>query len=310
MQRIRDTANAIVTNAPDIVLTIDAPGFATNVIKHVKKIPAGRKLIARGMRFHHFVAPQVWAWHPKRAKKYAATFDKLYAFFDFEVPYFTKYGLDTIAVGHPIGDDLIGKYDTHKKTSEKIITIIPGSRLSEVRRILPLMHKTIEMLGRCGYNGYRFVIPTVETTDAYIRAQVATWKNKPDIIPAANRYDIYAKTYIAIAASGTVSAELAMMHIPAIIVYKMNCITTWIVSKIINVKWVSLVNILTNYGVYPEFLGPNARVDKIIEQFGQLTIPSVRNKMINRLQNADKLWQPNPNGAIATVVNDIQKTIK
>ena len=98
-QRINQTVREIIKYAPDVVLTIDSPGFARSVIKKLRKGAAGRDLIAAGLRFHHVVAPQVWAWRPRRARKYARVFDKLYAFFDFEVPYFTKYGLDTVAVG-------------------------------------------------------------------------------------------------------------------------------------------------------------------------------------------------------------------
>ena len=109
-RRIRQTVDEIIRVRPDIVLTIDSPGFARSVIRGLRRSAAGRALIDGGLRFHHVVAPQVWAWRPGRAKKYARTFDKLYAFFDFEVPYFTKFGLDTVAVGHPIADGIIGKY--------------------------------------------------------------------------------------------------------------------------------------------------------------------------------------------------------
>ena len=103
-RRINQTVDAIIEMRPDIVLTIDSPGFARSVIKKLRKMPAGRALIADGLKFHHVVAPQVWAWRAGRAKKYAQTFDKLYAFFDFEVPYFTKYGLNTVADGHTIAE--------------------------------------------------------------------------------------------------------------------------------------------------------------------------------------------------------------
>ena len=91
MARIRQAVDAILDSRPDVVLTIDSPGFAKSVIKQIRKSEAGRELIENGLRFHHVVAPQVWAWRSKRARKYARMFDKLYAFFDFEVPYFTKY---------------------------------------------------------------------------------------------------------------------------------------------------------------------------------------------------------------------------
>lgn len=291
MTRIKQTVDAIIATQPDVVLTIDSPGFAKSVIKKLRNMPAGQNLIKQGMRFHHVVAPQVWAWRPKRAKKYAKLFDKLYAFFDFELPYFTKYGLDTVAVGHPIAEGLIGRKVQHKiKDDKKIITLVPGSRMSEVKRLLPLMRDVADTLSRNGYVGYQFVIPTVETTRDYVRAQVAKWRVKPMIVDADARYDIYLQTYIAIVASGTVSAELAMLHVPTIVVYKMNKVTTWLIKQFIRVRWVSLVNILLNRGVYPEFLGPDATLENVLGAVQQLTIPSVRNKMISDLKSADELW--------------------
>lgn len=289
--RIHETADAIIKEKPDIVLTIDAPGFAKSVIKEIKKRADGQRLISAGLHFHHVVAPQVWAWREGRAKKYAQTFDKLYAFFDFEVPYFTQHGLDTVAVGHPVADGLINKKTKKTKNSnEKIITLIPGSRMSEVKKLMPIFKEVAERLIAAGYLGYKFFIPTVETTEEYIKSCIKNWKVKPDLVSADKRYDVYAKTYIAVAASGTVSAELAMLHIPTVVVYKMNAITTWIGRLLIKVNWVSLVNILLNRPVLPEFLGSDATAENILCAVQQLSIPSVRNKMISELKSADELW--------------------
>ncbi|MDE5615465.1 MAG: lipid-A-disaccharide synthase [Alphaproteobacteria bacterium] len=310
-RRIRQTVNEIIRIRPSVVLTIDSPGFARSVIKELRKSAAGRELIAGGLKFHHVVAPQVWAWRPGRAKKYARTFDKLYAFFDFEVPYFTKFGLDTVAVGHPIADGIIGKYNRSKKVAndEKVITFIPGSRMSEVRRLMPLMRQVAGIISRSGYRGYKFAIPTVETTSAYVAAETAKWNIPVELVSSSNRYDLYSRTYIAIAASGTVSAELAMMHVPAIIVYKMNPVTTWLVRQVINVRWVSLVNILLKRGVYPEFLGSAARAECVMDAFGQLTIPSVRERMIADLKSADKLWRRDIGGAAGIIAVGIRNAI-
>ena len=305
-QRINQTVNQIISEKPDIVLTIDAPGFAKSVIKKLRKTPMGQELIKNGLRFHHVVAPQVWAWRAGRAKKYAETFDKLYAFFEFEVPYFTQHGLDTVAVGHPIANALVGK-KRKKNSSDKIITLIPGSRMSEVKRLLPLMRDVMDMLCRNGYTGYKFVIPVVETTANYIQNEIKNWRYKPELVPARDRYDLFGKTYIAIAASGTVSAELAMLHVPAIIVYKMNPITTWIGKQIIRVNWISLVNILLNRGVYPEILGGNATAENILNAFQQLTIPSNRDKMITDLCAADKLWLPHQEDAAKIIAQHVNQ---
>ena len=308
-RRIKQTVDAILEIKPDVILSIDAPGFAKSVMKQIRKCPDGQKLIEAGLKFQHVVAPQVWAWRPGRAKKYAKIFNRLYAFFDFEVPYFTKYGLDTIAVGHPIADGLVGKYKTNKKSDEKIITLVPGSRMSEVKRLMPLMRDVAERLYRNGYMGYKFIIPTVETTADYVRKEVKKWRVTPQLVGASERYDIYAKTYIAIVASGTVSAELAMMHIPTIVVYKMNPITSWLVRQMIRVKWVSLVNILLNRGVLPEFLGTAATPENVLEAVQQLTIPSKRDKMIEELKSADDMWRRSDGGASQLIAQEIKKSV-
>lgn len=303
-RRINQTVNAILAMHPDIVLTIDSPGFAKSVIKKLRKMSAGQKLINDGLKFHHVVAPQVWAWRAGRAKKYARTFDKLYAFFDFEVPYFTKYGLETIAVGHPIADGLVNRHVSKKRgqnDNEKIITLVPGSRMSEVKRLMPVFRAVVHQLAANGNNEYKFVIPTVETTIEYVRENIKTWDVMPELVPSAQRYDLYARTYIAIVTSGTVSAELAMLHIPTIVIYKMNPITTWLVRQVIRVKWVSLVNILLNRGVYPEFLGDDATAENVLGAVRQLTIPAVRNQMIAELKTADTLWY-RTDGAPATLI--------
>ena len=296
--RIKQTVMTILQEKPDIVLTIDSPGFAKSVIKQIKK-----HNIADSIKFYHVVAPQVWAWGKWRAKKYANIFDRLYAFFDFEVPYFTKHGLKTVAVGHPIADGL----DKYKSNGygEKIITLVPGSRMSEVKRLLPVFHKTVDMLNMCGYHDYKFIIPTVETTDAYIRNNIKSWKIKPTIIPGNKRYDLYANTYIAIVASGTVSAELAIMHIPTIVIYKMNPLTVALAHILLKIKWVSLVNILMNKTIYPELLGHNATPNNIINCLQQLTLPCPRRQMIADLKCADKKWKQSNKNPACIIANDI-----
>ncbi len=297
-QRINQTVDAILSEQPDVVLTIDSPGFAKAVVKKAKK-----RGISKSVRFYHVVAPQVWAWGEKRAKKYAKIFDKLYAFFDFEVPYFTKYGLKTVAVGHPIAGGL-DKYQANKN-NDKIIALVPGSRMNEVKKLLPVFQKTVDMLYGCGYKDYKFVIPTVETTAEYIKKHVANWNVKPEIILANQRYDLYANTYIAIVASGTVSAELAIMHIPTIVVYKMNPLTVLLAHILLRIKWVSLVNILMNKTIYPELLGKHANPNAIMDCLQQLTLPSVRKQIISDLKCADSKWRQNNTNPAKIIAKDI-----
>ena len=299
--RIKQTVDAIISEKPDIVLTIDSPGFAKSVVNGVRK--SGK---LKRIKFFHVVAPQVWAWRPGRAKKYAKIFDRLYAFFDFEVPYFTKYGLATVAVGHPISDGL-DKYKSN--TKDKIITLVPGSRMGEVKKLLPVFHKTVDMMVNSGYKDYKFLIPTVETTDSYIRKDIQNWKTKPELIPSSERYQLYANTYIAIVASGTVSAELAIMHIPTIVVYKMNPLTILLAHMLLRIKWVSLVNILMNKLIFPELLGNKAKPVAIVDCLQQLTLPHVRKEMLQELKNADKKWNPSKYKPASVIAKDIMACI-
>jgi len=309
-RRIHQTVNAIIDEKPDLVLTIDSPGFARSVIKKLRQSRRGADMIANGLRFHHIVAPQVWAWRPGRAKKYAKTFDKLYAFFDFEIPYFTKYGLDTIAVGHPIAENIMNAVESKTTTqNEKIITIVPGSRMSEVKRLMPLFHGVVSVINSCGYRGYKFAIPVVETTREYVKNAVKTWPIKPELVDSTARYELYRKTYIALVASGTVSAELAMLHIPTIVTYKMNQITTLLLRMAIRVRWVSLVNILLNRSVYPEFLGDAATVDNIMNAIDEIAVPANRAKMIAELSAADNMWMRNGTPASQIIADDIMKVV-
>ena len=297
--RIKQTIDAIISEKPDIVLTIDSPGFAKAVVSGVKN-----KKILKKTKFYHVVAPQVWAWGEKRAKKYAKIFDKLYSFFDFEIPYFTKYGLNTVAVGHPIADGL-DKYKADKNNTDKIITLVPGSRMNEVKKLLPVFQKTVDMLVRCGYKDYKFVIPTVETTEQFVKNHIKNWKIKPEIVPSNQRYNVYANTYIAIVASGTVSAELAIMHIPTIVVYKMNILTVMLAHLLLKIKWASLVNILMNKTIYPELLGSKVTDENIMEKLQNLTLPAERKKMIQELKQADSVWRVHGENPASIIAKDI-----
>lgn len=296
--RINQTIQSILLEKPDIVLTIDSPGFARPVIKAIKK-----QHLLPLPKFYHVVAPQVWAWGAKRAKKFANIFDKLYCFFDFEVPFFTKYGLKTIAVGHPIAEGL-KKYKTDTNKTN-VVTLIPGSRLSEVKKTLPILYKVVKEISAENPTKYHYVIPTVETTDSYIKQATCNWVIKPTIIPSKDRYKAYKQTFIAIAASGTVSAELAIMHIPTIVFYKMNPISTIIIRMIILVKWVSLVNILLNKEVFPELLGNKSSVKNIVLQFKRLQNKNERKKLIQNLSEADNLWTKDTHSPAKFIAKDI-----
>ena len=135
---------------------------------------------------------------------------------------------------------------------------------------------------------------------------VRDWPVSVEILDAGARYDLYAKTYIAIAASGTVTAELAMLHIPTIVVYRMNPITVWLARRVINIRWVSLVNILLQCGVYPELLGTDATKENVVAEFKNLTKSSARAKMVRDLVLADNMWSRDGVAPARIIANDLR----
>jgi lipid-A-disaccharide synthase len=209
--------------------------------------------------------------------------------------------------------------------------------MSEIKKLLPVFHSVVNRmttnetfpndwdsirltrhpkqsvaLDRLKYadKGFEFILPTTETTDAFIRHEIKTWAVKPKLIPFQERYKTLEKTYIAIAASGTISAELAIMHIPAVVVYKMNPLTMWMARRVVRIKWVSLVNILLRKTVYPELLGGDATPANIIREVNRLSKPDARNKMVACLKSADKMWRRAGNKTAGQLIaENIAKTI-
>ena len=139
IKRINETAKYIIKSRQDIVLTIDSPDFCFRVVKKVKKLDKDNII-----KKVHFIAPSVWAYRKNRAKKISKIYDRLFCILPFEPPYFEKYGLKTIFVGHPIFDSDSIEYSFNRKNIEykrnsKIISITVGSRMSEVKRLLPII---------------------------------------------------------------------------------------------------------------------------------------------------------------------------
>ncbi|MDR2685545.1 MAG: lipid-A-disaccharide synthase [Rickettsiales bacterium] len=277
LRRIRQAADAIKKWNPDVVLSIDSPGFAKAVAKKIGK--------GNGAKLYHFVAPQVWAWRAGRAKKFAKLFDRLYCFFDFEVPYFTKFGLPTIPVGHPIADGEIRNF-IGRKRDNKMIALLPGSRPAEVAAHMPLLGAVAE-----NFPGYKIMVPVADPVRAQVVAAAKSWNAKPIFAASQNRYSVFADAALAVVASGTASAELAVLHTPAVVVYKTSALTYWGFRLVSKIKFVSLVNIIMGRKIYPEFLQHNATANNVIMSAHKiLDDDAVREKMISELESADKIW--------------------
>ncbi|TAL30020.1 MAG: lipid-A-disaccharide synthase [Alphaproteobacteria bacterium] len=254
LSRIRQTAHEIERVRPDAVITIDSPDFCFRVVKklksRVKYIPC-----------IHYVAPSVWAWRPGRAEKIAKFLDHILTLLPFEPPYFTEHGLPATFVGHPVVERLENRGEgdrfrkLHKlKPDQPVLCMLPGSRMSELSRLLGKFSETADIVLRNRHNAV-IVIPTLphlkECIDKFF---VGKGINPILVYDEEEKFDAFAASTIAIAASGTVSLELAMTDTPHIIAYKLSPISAWLAKHLIRTPYVNLINILLKRPVVPELL--------------------------------------------------------
>lgn len=304
--RIREVVNKIIDVNPDLVITIDSPGFNMRVIKEVRKTLPNIKAL-------HYVAPQVWAWKEKRAKKVAKLYDYLFCFFDFEVPYFTKYGLRTFAVGHTAIKNVVGnksrflkKYKL--KATDNIITMLPGSRVQIAKRLLPIYKEVVEKLS-LKLKNLKIVIPATSTSYDFLMEEIKSWKIKPLIIRTkSDRYDSFVASGAVLSISGTAVLEVAVAKTPVVVAYKLSPLSYMIAKHLVKIKNVSLPNIIMGRKVVPEFIQKECNVDNLVEATAKVVNnKKYRENSIKELENMRKkiIQKKAPSDIGAEIVLDI-----
>lgn len=261
ISRLKQTIEHILEVKPDIIITIDSPGFNFRIAKEIKE--------KTNIKLVHYVAPSVWAYKPERATKIAKIYNHLFTLLPFEAPYFTKEGLDTTFVGHPILESEKGKEEVFRirhslEDDKKIICISPGSRKSEVKRLLPIFLKSIEIVSK-SFPNLVIIIPTFSHLVSLIDTITSEYKIGKYILidtPEEKKNGI-AACEIALTKSGTVTTEIAFNKIPMIVAHKMNPLTFFFLKKMIKINHATLINILADKEIIPEFIQDNCTPDKI-----------------------------------------------
>lgn len=274
-RRIRETAQAVIETAPDAVITIDSPDFCLRVLAQVRAARPGQRTL-------HYVAPSVWAWRPGRARKMAPLVDHVLALLPFEPPLIEAAGMGCTFVGHPVvADPVAGPAETAAfrtahglEGAAPLVLVLPGSRGGEVARLGPVFGAALaEALA--GRPGARVLVPTVDAREATIREMARGWPGDPVILPAratppAVKRAAFAAADVALAASGTVSLELAAADTPMVIGYRMNPLTERLLLRLLRVNTVTLVNLVSETRAVPEFLGPACRAPALAGALARL----------------------------------------
>ena len=270
-KRLNQTISSILDEKPDILLTIDAPEFCFRVAKKVK-------LLNKNIAVAHYVAPTVWAWRSNRAKQISNFIDQILALFPFEPRYFHDVGVRCDFVGHPIVSETLADEESvtefkkeYSLTDEPLILCLPGSRKSEIDRLMPVFGETLEKFSNALPNA-RFILPS--TPDVYEYSKKFLDCMPKDIIfltPekfGVEKYLEFKKasfklSRLALAASGTVSLELAANNTPMVIGYDMNFLSRKIIGLMLKIDTVNLVNLVTGNRNIPECIGSNFNSEKL-----------------------------------------------
>lgn len=244
------TVEAIVRTRPDVAVLIDSWGFTLRVAQGVRAAAPEIKLVK-------YIGPQVWASRPGRAKTLAAAVDHLICIHDFEVPFYEPYKLPCTVCGHPAlgrfkpGDGAAFKARHGFKPSDRIVLVLPGSRASEIRRVGPTLWRAAELLDR-DRNDVRLVVVAAQSVR---RAVVEQAPPVAHVVDEREKEDAFAAAAVALAASGTVTTEVALQGTPLVIGYKLGWIT-WALARafLFKGKFATLMNVAADAEVAPELI--------------------------------------------------------
>jgi lipid-A-disaccharide synthase len=250
--RLKQTIADILARRPAVLVTIDSPGFTLRVLRGV----AGH-----GIPRAHYVAPQVWAWRESRVKHFPGLWEALLCLLPFEPGFFAKHGLAATFVGHPVLEAGLDQGNAARfraahdlKPDQRVVIVMPGSRRSEVGRLLPIFGETLQRLA-AKLPGLVPVVPVAHSVAEAVRAATATWPVKPILVAeTAEKHDAFAAADAALVKSGTSTLELALAGVPMVVAYRVNPLSAAIAKRLVKVKYAGLVNLLAGREVAPELI--------------------------------------------------------
>ena len=276
-RRIAETAQAVLDTKPDVLITIDSPDFSLRVAKLVKASGDTRTV--------HYVAPSVWAWRPGRADKMAKVIDHVLALLPFEPPFMERAGMECDFVGHPVVNEPIASDQDisafragYGLGDAPLLLALPGSRRGEVDRLAPVFGEALSLFLK-DRPSMRVVVPAVAHMVDAVSEHTKNWpgtpvvvdpRNQPSDQAQAQKRAAFAAADLSLAASGTVSLELAAQATPMVIAYNLNWLTHQIAQRMVKLDTVTLVNLVSETRAVPECLLNDCRPEKIATALAQV----------------------------------------
>lgn len=273
-RRLAAAAADIAAWRPDLIVTIDSPGFTLRLLRAVAPL---------GIPRVQYVAPQVWAWRESRVKKFPGLWERLLCLLPFEEAFFARHGLPARFVGHPVlqsgadgGDGARFRARHGVSAAAPVVVLMPGSRRNEAPRLLPVFRDTMARLS-AELPGVVPVIPASPVVRALVEAEAAGWARKPVVVTElADKHDAYAAAGAALTKSGTSTLELALAGVPMAVTYRVNPMTALMARRMIRVPHVAMINLLAGRALVPELLQGDCAPGPLAETVrGLLADPAV-----------------------------------
>jgi len=270
-----------------------------------------------GIPLVHLNAPKVWAYRPGRVRRVARYYDHLLCLLPFEPPYFHRAGMPASFIGHPVVESGADRGDGARFRARHAIAgdatllcVLPGSRGGELARLLPDFGGAVRLIAE-RRPGLRVVVPTVRAMAARVRAAVEAWNPAPIVVEdESEKFDAFAASDIALAASGTVSLELNLAGVPTVIAYRVSDVSAAIVRALIRVRHITIANlVLGDRPVIPELTQEDCTPEKLAATvLALLDDPAGRAEQVRQVAEAMRLLGhggPPPSLRAAEIVLDI-----
>lgn len=272
LRNIKNCKEDILKSKPDALILIDYPGFNLRIAEFAKK---------NAIKVHYYISPQLWAWKESRIKKIKRDVDAMYVILPFEKAFYeNKHQFPVHFVGHPLLDAISSRKKigetafkkAHNLSEKPIIALLPGSRKQEIKKMLEVM---LKMLTK--FPDYQFVIAGAPSQDydfyqPYIqKQQVAFISNKT--------HDLLSVSYAALVTSGTATLETALFKVPEVVCYKGSAISYQIGKRLVDIKFISLVNLILEREVVTELIQNDFNPKRLEKELAKILEKSHREKL-------------------------------